>query len=426
MTLSAGDRLGPFVLLSRLGMGGMAQVWAAEQDGHRVALKLLLPQFSRDEAFRRMLSDEVRILRRIRHRNIIRVYGLHDIDGRLVQALELVDGMSLQTLLVERQESLPVEVAAYVAHQAAEGLAFARSVDVELVHRDVAPANIMVGRDGSVRVLDFGIARARDRATSTAAGVIKGRLEYMAPEQAAGAALSDRVDVFALGVVLWEMLAGRRLYRGDGTVETALRRRPAPRLAAPDPLADLVARMLSFPVEHRPSMGEVAGELARSLSGDLESPRLALAQLLAAARPRPATRVESRTTGDVTQADSGSHPSGPTTAPNPILQFDPFSSEADAELPTRLAPVPSERPPFQHPSNGRTVRTDDEGPPAPPGPSPLRPRPGPQPATVDSRPRVERSTGVAEEIRGLRRGLNLALALVVLQSALIAVLLWWR
>lgn len=422
----------------------MAEVWRVSHGGKTVALKLLLPQFSEDDTFRDMLADEVAILSRIRHENIVSVNGLHNIDGRMVVEMAYVEGLNLQQLAAtasRHRRRIPVPAALFVVHEVARGLAYALSMDRNLVHRDIAPANIMLDREGQVRVLDFGVARASDRATSTAIGTIKGRLDYMAPEHAAGRALTAQVDVFSLGVVLWEMLAMRRLYVGDGTVASALRRSAAPSLLQQAVLVhpevtSLVARMLDFDPEKRPRMGEVAERLNAVLGAEAGSARDRLAEEVVRYIPmvRRSTAVLPAPSNphDITEEDPPPPEevtAGPTTSSNPILQFDPWSSESDARRSvcaggeplhwtasgrlTGSAPKPEGRPhciadPVQSPwSAPLPVLALREG--AGARRSPAWPEP--------------RGSEVADV---LRRRLNLALVVVVTQAALIAALLVWK
>src|SRR5262245_27178012 len=195
--LASGKQLGPFTLDRRLALGGMAEIWLAVQNTERgarpTALKILLTPYARDPTFRGMFADEVRIASRLTHENIVEVYGSFEVEGHLFQAMEIVDGKDLRRVLstlARAGESFPVALALLVGREVARALAYAHSKrgedgkPLEIVHRDVSPHNVMLTRNGMVKVLDFGIASAAERLTRTRTGVIKGKISYMAPEQA--------------------------------------------------------------------------------------------------------------------------------------------------------------------------------------------------------------------------------------------------
>jgi serine/threonine protein kinase len=280
--LAPGLPLGPFRLERRLAIGGTAEIWAAEAPGAgAVALKVLHPHLAADATFRAMLLDEVAIARRLRHPAVIEVFGAHEDGGHLYLAMAHVDGADLrrvQAALARAGERFPVTLALVVARALAQGLDHAhrqrdaRGRPLGIVHRDVSPHNVMLARDGGVKLLDFGAARAEERLAATRTGVIKGKPGYMAPEQALGQAVTARTDVFATGVLLWELLAGARLFDAptdDTRLERALRgdAPPVPRPETPAEVAALVARMLARHPDDRPaSMREVDAGLARALA----------------------------------------------------------------------------------------------------------------------------------------------------------------
>jgi serine/threonine-protein kinase len=215
-----------FHILRRLGAGGMAEVFVAlrqEPDGTRtpVVIKRPLPDLLAHPEFVDMFLDEARIASSLRHPNIVGVHELVREAGACLLVMELVDGKPLSSLVarIERQgQRLETRLSAYLVARAAAGLHHAhelRGADGELmqiVHRDVSPQNVLVSFEGEVKVIDFGIARALGRVTNTKTGTRKGKTGYMAPEQAKSGAIDRRVDVFALGIVLWELLCGRRLF----------------------------------------------------------------------------------------------------------------------------------------------------------------------------------------------------------------------
>ncbi len=280
--LSNGLRIGPFTLRERVALGGMAEIWSATEHtvgGDRtVALKVLLPFFYAESTFRSMFQDEVNIARRLVHPNILQVYAGHDLGGHLIQSMELVDGTDLRRLLMRLArvgQWFPVPLALAIARESARALAYVheRTNDagepMHIVHRDISPHNLMVTRSGAVKVLDFGIAHAAERLTRTRTGVIKGKLGYMAPEQALAEAITPRVDVFALGVVLWEMLAMQRLFKAPSEAETLelVIQADVPPIGTvndvvPEEIRTLLARMLARdPAERPQSMGAIDAAL---------------------------------------------------------------------------------------------------------------------------------------------------------------------
>ena len=213
----------------------MGSVWAArlladhgfERD---VAIKTILPQHAEEKRFRQMFLDEARLASRIIHPNVVQVLDLAEQDGVLFQAMEWVEGDSLRALVnqvEEKGEPMPAPLAVRIVLEVAKGLHAAHELTDErgsallVVHRDVSPHNIMVGLDGSVRISDFGIAKARDRLSpETSQGHIKGKLRYMAPEQALGKPVDRRADIWSLAAILYELLSARPLF--DAPNEAAL------------------------------------------------------------------------------------------------------------------------------------------------------------------------------------------------------------
>ncbi len=222
-------RYGKYILLDRINSGGMAEVYRAkvtgvEQFQRLVAIKCMLPTLLKDEQFVTMFIDEAKLSAQLTHANICQIYELGSHDEQLYIAMELIDGRDLRNILRTAKAKgigIPRGFAAYVISKAAEGLDFAHNkkghdgTPLNLVHRDVSPQNILVSYDGAVKVVDFGIAKAEDRATETRAGVLKGKFSYMAPEQVMGLPIDRRADIFALGAVLYEVLVGTKLFTGN-------------------------------------------------------------------------------------------------------------------------------------------------------------------------------------------------------------------
>jgi serine/threonine protein kinase len=215
----------------------MAEVWKARTLGpmgyaRTLVVKRILPELACDEEFVRMFVEEARLSASLNHRNIVQVYEFGDVGGEFYLAMEWVHGRDLNTLLKAlngRSAAPPLELAAYVTREVCRALAYAHALTDEdgqplrLIHRDVSPSNVMLGYDGSVKLLDFGIAKALALASEnrTQVGVLKGKFGYMAPEQVdLDADVDHRADLFVAGVVLWEMLTLRRLFKGANDVQT--------------------------------------------------------------------------------------------------------------------------------------------------------------------------------------------------------------
>jgi len=214
---------GDHLLLRRLAAGGMAEVFEARASGpggfeKRVALKRLLPEHQGDAELVRALVREARLGAMLSHPNLCRVDALGAVDGVWFFTLELVDGLDLYRLhrrFRRHDLAFPIELALHVVAGVARGLHHAHDARnaqgraLRVVHRDVSPQNVLVGRDGRVKVVDFGIARTGLHRTRTARGIVKGKWAYMSPEQARGARLDRRSDVYATGVLLYELVCGR-------------------------------------------------------------------------------------------------------------------------------------------------------------------------------------------------------------------------
>jgi serine/threonine-protein kinase len=216
---------GRFLLVERVAIGGMAEVFAAVERGDRsarlFAVKRILPTLAEDRELVRMFLDEARVVVQLDHPGIVPVHELGKLAGGYYIAMDYVAGRDLRALadrLRGRGERLPLELAAHVAARAADALDHAhrgRAADggeLRVVHRDVSPANVLVGFDGAIRMIDFGVAQAAHLRRPSS--VLRGKFGYMSPEMVGGLPLDRRSDVFALGVVLHELLTGERLFTG--------------------------------------------------------------------------------------------------------------------------------------------------------------------------------------------------------------------
>jgi len=228
-------RFGRYETLFRIAGGGMAEVYAARIMGEGgfeklVALKRMLPTLAEDERFVQMFLDEGRVAANISSPNVVQTLDLGRADDdSLYLVMELVVGVPMSKLLKEvlkKGQHLDIEVATEILAQAAQGLHDAHQSTtpmgepLRLIHRDISPQNILVDRAGRTRITDFGVARAMQRHSHTQTGEVKGKMAYFAPEQATGAELDHRVDVFALGIVAWECYSGRRLFKSDNPLHT--------------------------------------------------------------------------------------------------------------------------------------------------------------------------------------------------------------
>jgi serine/threonine-protein kinase len=319
-------KLGHYELLHPLGAGGMAEVFKARALGpagfeRDVVIKRILPAYGRDEDFVRMFVDEARILGLIHHPNVVQALEFGEEAGTLYLALEYVNGPSLSRILRALRAAnrrMPPGIAAYIGREICRALDCVHRLEdekgarLEVVHRDVTPSNIIVTPWGGVKLLDFGVAKFANAARLTREGTVKGKPAYLAPEQLQGKSIDGRVDLFALGIVMHEMLSLQHLFTGDSDLQTAkkIMEMKIPRLNlhradVPDELERIVLRALE---RKRSRRFATAGEMARALddfvvrSGlhldevaafvrEIEaiSPLGRLAHPAPSGRPRPAT-----------------------------------------------------------------------------------------------------------------------------------------
>jgi serine/threonine protein kinase len=236
-TTGAPQKVGRYEVIAHLATGGMAQIYLARQTGlgsfeRHVVLKTILRERATDQRFVTMFLDEAKLAATLNHQNVAQVYEVDQADGAYFMAMEYVHGENARAILettLRRGWTIPLELAVMIISGAAAGLHHAHErrgkggAPLNIVHRDVSPANIMVGYDGSVKVLDFGIAKAEERATKTVGGTIKGKYGYMSPEQCKGKPIDRRSDIFALGIVLYELTTLRRAFKGNDDFETMKR-----------------------------------------------------------------------------------------------------------------------------------------------------------------------------------------------------------
>ena len=381
--MTAGLRFGRYEALFRVAQGGMAEVFAARIRGEAgferlVAVKRMLPHLAGDERFVNMFLDEARLAAPLSSPHVVATLDLgRDDEGSPYIVLELVVGASLGALVSRARSSgapLPLPVALEVLSQTALGLHHAHEArtasgtPLAIVHRDVSPQNVLVGASGTVKVSDFGIAKAAmARLTQTAHGSIKGKIAYLSPEQANAGPVDRRSDVYSLGVVAWEVLAGRRFRRAASDLELLAEVRrpmPAPRLSEvradlPATLVDAIARALAIDPNHRWSS---AGELAEALRTTIPkvdptwAGPVALARWMRADPPSALLKLEARlreasdegtseglgTDPAFTPADSspaGATPRSEERSEDALPRSEPVEVVEES---TKLLPTPSE------------------------------------------------------------------------------------
>jgi serine/threonine protein kinase len=235
--VSSPDLVGRYAVYGRIASGGTATVHVGRLRGaigfsRIVAIKRLHPHLAEDPEFLSTMIDEARLASRIHHPNVVSTLDVVAVERELLLVMDYVRGESLARLLrleMERERRVPLQIASAIVIGALHGLHAAHeAVDdhgtpLGIVHRDVSPQNILVGTDGIPRVIDFGIAKAAGRIQTTREGVLKGKMAYMAPEQLEGRDATRRTDVYAMAVVLWETLVGRRLFRADNDAQLVVR-----------------------------------------------------------------------------------------------------------------------------------------------------------------------------------------------------------
>jgi serine/threonine-protein kinase len=221
-------------VLERIAAGGMAEVFRAESAGLEgfkkiVAIKRVLPHLSEKKQFIGMFLDEARLSASLSHSNCVQVFDIGVGDNTYFIVMEYVDGADLKTIVeYQKQQNtrLPIEASCFVCLKICEGLSYAHEMvdskgrKLHIVHRDVSPPNVLITRFGEVKVVDFGLAKANSQLERSEPGIIKGKFSYLSPEAAHGEEVDARADVFAVGVMLWELLAGRRLFLGDTDLQT--------------------------------------------------------------------------------------------------------------------------------------------------------------------------------------------------------------
>jgi len=351
---AAGTLFGQYELIEVISTGGMAEVFKARMKGVEgfqkiVAIKRILPHLTDNDEFVTMFIDEAKLAAQLQHPNIIHIYDLGKIERSYYIAMEYIDGKDLRSLLrllEEKKQRLPQGIALYIASRLAAALDYAhRKRDFQgramaLVHRDVSPQNVLISLDGDIKLCDFGIAKAASKASHTRAGALKGKLQYMSPEQAWGKDLDHRSDIFSLGLVLYEMVTGKKAFAGDSEL-SILEQVRSPRLAAPrevDPTIPpefdrIVMRALDPDREAR-------YQTAAELGSDLDA-------VLRTVRPTPSSAELGTYLARLLGRDrTGAMPAVEEGAPPPrrAAARAEAKAEAEARRPEPVRPAPAHEP----------------------------------------------------------------------------------
>jgi eukaryotic-like serine/threonine-protein kinase len=276
-----------YQVIERIDAGGMAEVFKANSTSLQgfqklVAIKRILPTLTQNQHFVRMFLDEAKVSLHLNHTNTVQVFDLGIADGTYFIVMEFVDGTNLKNIIdyLQRQkQAMPVEQAVFIAIEICKGLTHAHDKldqagkPLSIVHRDISPPNVLISRAGEIKITDFGLAKAKSQAEQTDPGVVKGKFGYLSPEAAFGEEVDARTDIFAVGILLWEMLAGRRLFLGESDYDTLQLVRAAQipplgrmRSDVPPELERVLSRGLSKDIDARyQTSADFARDLARFL-----------------------------------------------------------------------------------------------------------------------------------------------------------------
>ncbi len=378
-----GSRIGRYDIISEIGSGGMASVYLARSAGRAgvrrlVAIKVMHPHLTQDDQFVDMFLDEARVASAIHHPNVVPIIDVGQEDDLIFLIMDYVEGDSLsnvEKVAVTLRRRIPLGITLRICLDALAGLHAAHELvspegqHLKIIHRDVSPQNIVIGVDGSSRIVDFGIAKAESRNTHTQVGMIKGKLNFMAPEQLRSQPLDRRVDVFGMGVTLWEAITLRRLFAGANDFETASRilkgEYPSllefdPKLPAaldevvrqsllPDPddrfaTAEEFAEAIETRLKpHIASMRDVAAFISGVASQKLDRERTAVREQAASSEEDPmgSTLVEGGRRRRETPTANAPRPLLPNTA-TPRARGDASGQRSKVRAPTLAMPVSDE------------------------------------------------------------------------------------
>jgi eukaryotic-like serine/threonine-protein kinase len=384
-SLGRGTRLGRYELLAPIGVGGMAKVWAARQTGYGgfakiVAIKTILPHLSRESDFERLFVDEARVASLVHHANVCEIFELSEEAGVLFLVMEWVDGDSMVKLLKPAGQVLSIHprLAARIGADTCAGLHAAhQQLDhdgkpLNIVHRDVSPHNILLSAEGVVKVTDFGVAKAAGQThDQTVAGQLKGKLEYMSPEQITGTRVDGRTDVFGIGAVIYEAATGHQPFESNGDLEVMTKivegRLAPPSTHMPDFPRDLEAIIVRAMAKDPEARFPTADAMRVALEDWMtrSGPPVTHAEVAAVLRERVGTKMDER-------LDRIRIAMGPGVDRNPSHTPSASGVIATGKVQPRVAPAPPAVPQALVPR--------------PPPSRPAAPSPRPQQAEERQRP----------------------------------------
>ena len=300
-------------ITDKIDAGGMAEVYRGVSESSvggvrkAVAIKRILPSLTKNQKFIQMFLDEAKLTMNLQHANVVTVFDVGVADTTYFIVMEHVDGGNLKSLIEWQKKQgkrMPVAVAVYIIMEVCKGLQYAHHLvnpetgePFNIVHRDISPPNVLVSRRGEVKLVDFGLAKASSQLESTDPGVVKGKFSYLSPEAASGKEVDPRTDIFAVGIVLYEMLTGKRLFFGETDYQTVelVRQAKVPRIDAQNPDVDaeldgVIRKALAKDVNAR---YQTAGDFQEALAHHLFARGLKvtsrdIAQLVPPHRRRPA------------------------------------------------------------------------------------------------------------------------------------------
>ena len=368
---AAPQRLGRYQLLRKIAVGGMAEIYLARVTGaagfeKNVVVKRILPQLAQSDEFYQMFLDEARIAATLQHPNVVQIYDAQNVGGEHFIAMEYLDGADLLTIrrvLAERRQGLPIQHSVFIVSGVASGLHYAherRGLDgrpLEIVHRDVTPQNVILTREGGIKLVDFGIAKATNRLTTTGFGTLKGKLAYMSPEQCRSEPVDRRSDIYSLGIILFELTTGKRLYRGMSeyevlrqVIETDV---PAPSTLLPGYPADLEEVVMRARARDRdrryPTALAFHQDLerfarARGVVGSSLALAEFLAPLLEEAERQVEERMQRRLAADDEQREAGGATPPPDRLPRKAVDAPVPAQDSEHTVATPIRRAASVRP----------------------------------------------------------------------------------
>jgi serine/threonine protein kinase/HEAT repeat protein len=368
--LSATLRLGSVIagryeIQAQLGKGGMGVVYRAHDRllDEQVAIKVLRPEVARDAEISRRFQSEIKLARRVSHKNVCRIHEYGEDQGLRYISMEYMQGVDLRQVIRERG-GLPTDEAFASALQIADGLSAIH--DVGVIHRDLKTPNIMRDTRGQIRLMDFGIAKewGAAAASATATGLVMGTPEYMSPEQARGEKIDFRSDIYALGIVIFELFTGRLPFRAETPLATILKHlQEAPPLDGPEgvrippPVREVLRKALAKnPNERHTTVEELGQAMREARAGRGADPQHAIETMMSASAPSPTTYIPTPVPTAHTYATEGALAAEPASFPTPTAMRPPSHTAIPTVAPTLLPPAA--------PAPRRAAPTTDTPPPA--------------------------------------------------------------